>query len=260
MAPTEKVKKPEEKGKKKRKHVLNSYLGGGIMRYSRSQMYKRRGLYRLKGVKRPITKKEKKPIMKVKKIGGEKNGGTRVVFLKKSKANYPTKKAIRKRGPRAMFSMHKRYTRKSLKPGRVLILLAGRHQGKRVVLLKVLKSGLLLVNGPFCVNACPMRRISQRYVIACQTRINLTGVKLPPHVNDKYFRRVKDKKKPAEGDIFVPQKRKFVPDEQRKADQKLVDEACLKAIKKYKDSKFLVKYLKNMFAVHSTQYPHRMKF
>lgn len=224
-------------------------------------MYKRRALYRLKDVKRPVVKKEKIPIKKVKKIGGPKNGGERTVYLKKPKADYPTKKRVQKRPARSTFSAHTRYTRRSLKPGRVLILLAGRHQGKRVVLLKVLKSGLLLVTGPYTVNGCPLRRISQRYVIACQTRLNLSKYKVPEHLDDKYFRRILNKeKKTGEADIFAAKKTKYVPNEQRKADQKAVDDAILKVIKKNKDGKFIVKYLKSMFSLRATQYPHRMRF
>lgn len=225
-------------------------------------MYKRRAQWRLKGTKRPIVRRVKKDIKKIKEIGGPKNGGVRIVYKKKPKANYPTKKFVRKRPAKSYFSQHKRKVRRNLTPGTVVIMLAGRHQGKRVVLLKSLASGLLLVTGPFCLNSCPLRRVSQRFVIGTSTRINLGDYKVPQHLDDAYFRRlkVKKEKKSGEGDIFAVKKERFVPNEARKKDQKEVDAAVVKAIKAHEDGKFLAKYLKSMFALHSSQYPHRMKF
>lgn len=84
-----------------------------------------------------------------KQIGGEKNGGKRLVLLKKRKNYYPTQDRIKRRPARGLFSQHKRYTRPTLTPGTVCILVAGVHKGKRVVLLKTMKTGLLLVTGKF---------------------------------------------------------------------------------------------------------------
>lgn len=53
---------------------------------------------------------------------------------------------------------------------------------------------------------------------------------------------------------------KYVPSEQRKTDQKSVDEAVVKAIGKRSDKKLLRGYLKSSFGLRSSQYPHRMRF
>ena len=139
---------------------------------------------------------------------------------------------------------HKRTVRSSLSAGTVAILLAGVHKGKRVVVLKQLETGLLLVTGPFKLNGTPLRRyvakaivdcqqrrmknlssqttvndsisritlritltssincaipnhlqlncvfrVNQRFLLATATKIDVSGVKIPDTINDKYFTR-----------------------------------------------------------------------
>lgn len=95
--------------------------------------------------------------------------------------------------------------RSTLTPGTVLILLAGRFRGKRVILLKNLSQGVLLVTGPFKVNGVPLRRVNARYVIATSHKVDLSGVdqkKVDEVAGEKYFAREKTDKKKGEAEFF----------------------------------------------------------
>jgi large subunit ribosomal protein L6e len=137
--------------------------------------------------------------------------------------------------------------RKTITPGTVLILLAGQYRAKRVVFLKQLESGLLLVTGPYKVNGVPLRRVNQAYVIATSTKVDISNVKLDAKINDEYFKMEKREK---DGE-----KRKV--QESRVKDQKSVDTQVLAAIKK---TPVLKKYLNARFALSKGQFPHQMKF
>jgi large subunit ribosomal protein L6e len=147
--------------------------------------------------------------------------------------------------------------RKSITPGTVVILLAGRFRGKRVVCLKSLESGLLLVSGPFKINGVPLRRVNQAYVIATSTKVDLSGVDVSS-INDEYFSRAKDEKKEGEEEFFMGDAPKpAVVSDQRKADQQKVDAALLKAVGSVE---MLEAYLAAQFTLTSSDKPHLMKF
>ncbi len=90
-------------------------------------------------------------------------------------------------------------------PARSLILLAGRFRGKRVILLKSLDQGVLLVTGPFKINGVPLRRVNARYVIATSQKVDLKGVdekKVTEVSEPKYFTAEKSKEKSGEDAFF----------------------------------------------------------
>jgi large subunit ribosomal protein L6e len=252
-----------KKGDKKQK-PRNYELLPGVARFSRARMFQKRGLYKKKPF--PVTKKQKpkKELYKVKKVGGEKNGGERKVLIKKTSALLAPER-LRKRpaSRKAPFSKHKRTLRKSLTPGTVVIILAGRHKGKRAVFLKQLDSGLLLVTGPFKLNACPLRRINQIYVIGTKTKLDISKVKIPETLNDKYFKRARKARKATkstETDIFASKKEGYVLSDQRKKDQQDVDAQILSIVKSNPEKKYLFGYLGSTWALRKNEFPHNMVF
>merc|ERR1712018_306230 len=215
-----------------------------VCKNSRSASYAKKVLYKRK---RWTTSVEKKAAEKTGQVG-------------RAQRFYPTD-AERRRFKTTGAGKSYRATQKlkeGIVPGSVLILVAGRHRGKRVVFLKQLESGLLLVTGPFKINGVPLRRVNQKYVIATSTKLDLASIKIPERVNDEYFRRVElnagDHK---DGEIFQQKKQVYAASAERKEDQKAVDTSIVQAAKK---QPYMVNYLSSNFALRNGQAPHAMKF
>ncbi len=92
--------------------------------------------------------------------------------------------------------------RKGIVPGSVLILLSGRFRGKRVVFLKQLSSGLLLVTGPYKVNGVPLKRVNQAYTLTTGTKVNIAGADVSK-IDDALFKKEKKAKKATEEKFFA---------------------------------------------------------
>jgi len=284
---------PRTSVKKPHTATKNPLLISGVELRSRSAAYRKRHAW-LK--KRPATwnakpaaaattteaTKPQKPafkaitangkVLKTKPLG--KKGQTRDV-RQKAPRFYSEE---RPRHPLASRKNRHRQTRlrKSLVPGKVLIILSGRYKAHRVVFLKQLDSGLLLVTGPYLVNGVPLRRVNQAYVIGTSTKIDISGLKLDPKINDKYFKQTKKQAKEARAAkrTYLKNKRKGIfpkhthpkkqykkgnwalPDEKRKI-QKSVDSQLLPLIKK---TPLLSRYLKAKFSLRKGQFPHQMRF
>merc|ERR1712003_216861 len=201
----------------------NYTLASGVYRFGKSATYRKKAIYKFTKKTAKKTEVAKTPIFKEKPIGGAKNGGTRMVRVKKLANDYPTQDKPAAGSSKRFFSGHKRKLRASLQPGAVAILLAGVHKGKRVIVLSQLSSGLLLITGPHKVNGCPLRRVNQRYLLATSTKVDVSGVKIPANIDDKYFARVKQEKS---------------------KDQATVDAMVLDALKKHPEGAVLKQYLK----------------
>ncbi|KAH3900034.1 probable 60S ribosomal protein L6-A [Saccharomycodes ludwigii] len=152
---------------------------------------------------------------------------------------------------------HPQKLRASLVPGTVLILLAGRFRGKRVVYLKHLEDNTLLVSGPFKVNGVPLRRVNARYVIATSTKVSVAGVNVEKFDVAYFAREELNKKQKSEAKFFNEDQPKKEVAAKRVEDQKVVDKALLAEIKK---TPLLKQYLAASFSLKSGDKPHLLKF
>jgi len=147
--------------------------------------------------------------------------------------------------------------RPSVTPGSVLIILAGHFKGKRVIFLKQLESGLLLVCGPYGVNGVPIKRVNQAYVIGTSTKVDVSKVNVSKF-DDAYFKKpAKDRSKKSEEDFFesAPEKKELPASYIE--DNKALDKALGPVVDKVPHLKG---YMATKFTLRSGDKPHEMKF
>lgn len=243
------------KKEKKAHNPRNTVLPGGVPRFSRTSIYRKRLLYKKKKVTVPKKAAAAANPQVTKQVKGASNGNTRVVPAHHESRYYPTEDVPRPLVHRRV--AHPGKLRSSITPGTVLILLAGAHRGRRVVFLKQLPSGLLLVTGPYYLNGVPLRRVNQAYVIATSTKVDLSKVNVDAKFNDAYFTKPAAKKSKAENITEGQQDSKKPVDKARVADQQSVDNQLKAVISGVENLK---QYLSSHFSLHSGQFPHELKF
>ena len=148
--------------------------------------------------------------------------------------------------------------RASIAPGQILILLAGHFKGKRVVFIKQLASGLLLVAGPYGVNGVPIKRVNQRYVIATSQKVDVSKVDAAKF-DDAYFKKPAKERfnKKSEEEFFKAGTEKKELPASYIEDNKKVDAALSAAISA---TPYLKEYMSTLFTLRSGDKPHEMKF
>jgi large subunit ribosomal protein L6e len=227
-----------------RKGTRNPELVPGVRRYSRTSLNQKKQLF-----------KKAKLGAKGKQIAAK----PKTVTLHRERRFYPAddeKHPIRRHRTNKPTKL-----RKSITPGTIVIILAGRFRGKRVIVLKQLQpSGLLLVTGPYKINGVPLRRVNQAYVIATSTRLDVSKVDVK-NVTDAFFAKErktkKDGAKKSADEFFAKDEKKKVVTSARKTAQKSVDAALAPLIKSVPN---LNHYLNAKFSLTKGQYPHQLKF
>ena len=154
--------------------------------------------------------------------------------------------------------------RKSLTPGTVCILLAGRFRGSRVVNLgEVEKNGPLVVTGPFKINGVPLRRVDPAYVIATSQKVDVSKVDRTKLTKGLFAKPRKAMRKRSEKSFLKLKADTKAADAsakalgERKALQKTIDDVIIKGVAATPQ---VAKYLASRFTLRRFEAPHRMKF
>ncbi|EJK63044.1 hypothetical protein THAOC_16316 [Thalassiosira oceanica] len=168
------------------------------------------------------------PQQRVLGVAGPKKAVKASASTGKSARYYPADDVPRPKHSRKKHNPPK--VRASFTPGTVCILLSGRFRGKA---------------------------LNQAYVIGTSTKIDVSGVDVSK-INDEYFARVESSSEDGEAEFFENDEAKpAIVSDQRKADQKSVDAALMKAVE---STPVLKSYLGSKFTLGKHDRPHKMVF
>ena len=150
-----------------------------------------------------------------------------------------------------------------MKAGSVVIVLSGANRGRRVVVLKTLASGNLLVTGPYAVNGVSLGRVNPAYVLATTSSVSLAGANV--NIDDAFFKKAtrftkNELKNASEHRLKKAEEGKVQENkwrEELKAAQKAVDAQLLENIKKVEH---LRGYLGTRFTLSNGSRPHELRF
>ncbi|MCP9259517.1 60S ribosomal protein L6 [Dirofilaria immitis] len=167
----------------------------------------------------------------------------------------------------------KQTLRPSITPGTILIMLAGRHKGK--------------ANEAEFYSATTH---SPGFRNCNEDKIDVSGIKIPEHIDDAYFRDsiqktpkkampiylhkgklenivdhipwryIESGQKCNHFSIIYLSVKEYTVSDQRKVDQKAIDSMVLEVIRKHPEKKYLFGYLGSRFSLGKNQFPHQMLF
>ncbi|XP_075251261.1 uncharacterized protein LOC142343317 isoform X2 [Convolutriloba macropyga] len=187
----------------------------------------------------------------------------RKIRLSKQKYSVRPEKKHKKKGAYPKVTL-----RKSLTPGTIVILVAGKqvHRGRRLVFVKMLDSGHLLLAGPKGLNRMPLMPVLQNFVIATSTSIPLTdAVKTQADKIDfSMFKKLQEKKSKESG-IFTDSAAKASTEPRIDPEvEKALDDALMASVENFSkdplEKEIFTAYMRQKFTLKNGLMPHNMKF
>jgi len=232
-------------------------LQAGALKYTKKEMYKIEAFRKiLKQGKIPGEARGVRLVERTDKKTGKK------YLLKMNPKKYPVPNLNTPR--KAVYKQVK--LRASVTPGTIGILLKGNQRAKRVIFLKQIDSGLLLVCNP--VNQCAPRTIDHKFFLATKMKVDVSGIQIPEEMNHTFFHNKRAERKAylkalRKSSILggdKPEKKVKALTPEKLAVNKKLEDQLTALIEAHPEGAIFKKYMRSLFKLGPRDYPHKMQF